>query len=354
MPKKDWMVNETELDDDQIRILQSMLDKSCIVEGCAGSGKSVLALIKAQRIQKEKGNDYQIIVYTKSLARFMNAGRKHLGLENQFTYHWDFVHRKLCPHSHYIIVDEIQDFTQEEVEQLVGAGDVFFFYGDSAQSIFEEYKNTINMNTIFEIQDVKTKAPKRWELYRNYRLPVPVAKVAQYVGVDLMPFDECTYKSKVKTMPLIIELNSLEEQVAHIADTLKRNSILDDVGIFAPSNSDVKDIHVQLNQLDVKHEVKYTEKDDNGRFNEVDTLNFNSPLPKVMTYHSAKGLQFGAVFLPNVQPTIGPKQKLLYVAMTRTYNHLYIYYSNEMPTPLSAIPPELYRTSDEAETIEDM
>lgn len=52
--KKDWMIKESELDDDQIRVLTATLDKSCIVSGCAGSGKSVLALIKAQRIQKEK------------------------------------------------------------------------------------------------------------------------------------------------------------------------------------------------------------------------------------------------------------------------------------------------------------
>lgn len=55
--KKDWMIRESELDDDQVLILQAALDKSCIVTGCAGSGKSVLALIKAQRIQQEKGKN---------------------------------------------------------------------------------------------------------------------------------------------------------------------------------------------------------------------------------------------------------------------------------------------------------
>ena len=59
--KKDWMIKESELDDDQIKVLMGTLDKSCIVSGCAGSGKSVLALIKAQRIQKEFGNNYKIL-----------------------------------------------------------------------------------------------------------------------------------------------------------------------------------------------------------------------------------------------------------------------------------------------------
>ena len=61
--KKDWMIKESELDDDQIKVLTATLDKSCVISGCAGSGKSVLALIKAQRIQKERGDNYEIIVY---------------------------------------------------------------------------------------------------------------------------------------------------------------------------------------------------------------------------------------------------------------------------------------------------
>ena len=53
MAKKDWMVKESDLekDDYEYRVLHAVLDKSCIVSGCAGSGKSVLALIKAQRLQ---------------------------------------------------------------------------------------------------------------------------------------------------------------------------------------------------------------------------------------------------------------------------------------------------------------
>ena len=53
------MIKESELDEDQIKVLMATLDKSCIVAGCAGSGKSILALIKAQRIQKERGNNYR-------------------------------------------------------------------------------------------------------------------------------------------------------------------------------------------------------------------------------------------------------------------------------------------------------
>lgn len=51
---KDFMVKESELDDIQMRVLNSVLDKNIVVAGCAGSGKSVIALQKAKRVQKRK------------------------------------------------------------------------------------------------------------------------------------------------------------------------------------------------------------------------------------------------------------------------------------------------------------
>ena len=120
MAKKDWMIVESELDDDQLKVLMATNDKSCLISGCAGSGKSVLALIKAQRIQKEKGDNYQIIVFTKSLCNYMNAGRETLGLHNEFYYHWQWKNSMGCPTSDYIIVDEIQDLRQKKYKILLG------------------------------------------------------------------------------------------------------------------------------------------------------------------------------------------------------------------------------------------
>ena len=182
MPKKDWMVKESDLDDDQLHVFNAILDKSCIVTGCAGSGKSVLALIKAQRIQRERGNDYQIIVYTKSLCGYMNSGREVLGLTNNFMYHWEWQNRRGMPSADYTIVDEIQDFTRDEIEEFIKATRKhFFFFGDSAQSIYKDFKKTVPVEDIlFEFPQYRP-STKTFDLYRNYRLPISVAKLAQNV-----------------------------------------------------------------------------------------------------------------------------------------------------------------------------
>lgn len=351
--KKDWMIKESELDEDQIKVLMATLDKSCLVTGCAGSGKSVLALIKAQRIQKERGNNYQIVVFTKALCHYMNSGRRELGLRNQFVYHWVWKHRKDCPSSDYMIVDEIQDFDEEEIKEFINATNKhFFFFGDTAQSIYEGLKDTMPVEAIGELLPRQDR-PKQFGLYRNYRLPITVARYVQKVGVDLDPFLESTYKSPEKAMPLVMRYSSLKEQIKAISDIIKRKD-LSDVAILLPDNDMVKSVGAMLSESGVEYEIKYNDSED--YHNNIDTLDFSSTNPKLMTYHSAKGLQFEAVFLPGIEDYIDDRSsdsKALYVAMTRTYRYLYVMYSGELPKPLNEISPTYYKTT-ETEEVEDI
>ena len=78
-----------------------------------------------------------------------------------------------------------------------------------------------------------------------------------------------------------------------------------------------------------------------------------------MTYHSAKGLQFGTVIMPQISPLSFDRkrrvsdQKALYVAMTRTCQNLYLLYSGSLPEPLSNIPTNLYKQT-EIDQVEDI
>ena len=376
--KKDWMIKESELDEDQLRVFNAVLDKSCIVSGCAGSGKSVLALIKAQRIQKERGNSYQIIVFTKALCGYMNSGREELGLVNEFMYHEEWRWKKYLKHyrngqsfwvyerdnsgnkipnmpkSDYVIVDEIQDFEQQEIMEFVQATRKnFFFFGDTAQSIYGGLKNTMPVQNIGRMLYQKGIDSKDWELYRNYRLPLPVAKYIQYVGVGLPPFIESIYKSQERTMPYVLHYENANEQISAIK-RIKENNDFTDVAILVPSGELVRQIGESLINLGLNVEMKYDDRQDFR--NSKNDLNFTSTNPKVMSYHSAKGLQFEAVFLPYIDSFVddrGDNSKALYVAMSRTYRYLYIMYSGQLPRPLNNIPASLFKTT-ETEEVEDI
>ena len=184
---------------------------------------------------------------------------------------------------------------------------------------------------------------------------MPVAKVAYKVGVDVGAFDEKTYKSTETKMPKFIKYDSQKGQIEAIHRIIKKNN-LEDVAILLPHNENVIDIHRQLSALGGNYEMRYNDKEDFR--NSKDTLDFDSTNPKIMTYHSAKGLQFEAVFLPFIEDFEEiddhgkSSRKALYVAMTRTYRYLYIMYTNCLPSPLSYIDKNLYKEK-EVDTIED-
>ena len=342
------MIKESELDDAQIRVLTATLDKSCIVQGCAGSGKSVLALIKAQRIQKERGNNYKVIVFTKALCSYMNADREALGLKNEFSYYWEWENKENCASADYIIVDEIQDFTEDEIKRFINSSKKnFFFFGDTAQSIYDgmENRKMVPVENIPSFISEKIRL-KPFPLYNNYRLPSPVAKIACQIGIDTS-YDDAVYKSSEKELPRIIQYENKDEQIDAIHRIIK-NRNLNDVAILLPRNTDVKLVYEKLKEKGGNYEARY--KVDR---NSADNLNFNSTNPKLLTYHSAKGLQFETVFIPFLESADMSKRKALYVAMTRTYRDLYMMYSGNLPQLFSELDRTLYTTT-EVEEIEDL
>ena len=110
----EFFIDYSSLDDFQRQLIDRKNNKSMVVSGSAGSGKSLIALHKAKQIAA-LGDSYTIIVYTKSLRKYFEDGLRHLGLRNVYHYHqWKHNQRRVK----YLIVDECQDFTREEIEEM--------------------------------------------------------------------------------------------------------------------------------------------------------------------------------------------------------------------------------------------
>ena len=82
MPKRSFYVKDSELDDYQVKIINKRTDSSFIVKGCAGSGKSILALWKAKQIQNENMGSWLFIVFTKALMQYMSDGITQIELQS--------------------------------------------------------------------------------------------------------------------------------------------------------------------------------------------------------------------------------------------------------------------------------
>lgn len=341
---KTFDVSEDTLDNAQLNLIDKTLDKSMLITGCAGSGKSVIAMYKAQQIM-DAGEDVIMIAFTKSLSRYMYQGKGDWHLGERFYYHWQWEHAG-CPSADYIIVDEIQDFSMEEIKMFISAARKnYFFFGDTAQSIYKGIKKTM---TVEDIQKMTGLEPL--VLYNNYRLPKAVAKITQnYVanspeyGFDgfAARYAERVYQSKENSMPSFIQFIDDKELTANIIKLIKENNYKN-VGIFVPRNEQVLHLKALFEKNNFDFELKYNADDFSSN---IDTLDFKTTKPKLMTYHSAKGLQFETVILPYYEGAADVEaRKALYVAMTRTYRYLYVMYIGELMAPLSDVDSILYKS----------
>ena len=331
----DWDVTEESMDDDQLDLIEYTDNKSMLVAGCAGSGKSVIAMHKAEQLHA-KGKDVILIAYTRSLSRFMRNGKADSSF--RFFHHHYWKHKLKMPKADYIIVDEIQDFTKEEIQEFIDAARMhYLFFGDTAQSIYRQYgKQTMTIAQIAQMTGLNT-----LQLYNNYRLPRPVAKITQnYVGVDVQEYKEKVYQNKETELPHFVHLNTEQEQIDILLRLVKDNGGRN-IGILLPNNPEVIRMSQEFSNNNVECEFKYNKGDND--FDYVDNLNFRTTLPKIMTYHSAKGLQFDMVILPMYNGANDDEsKKALYVAMTRTMHSLYVLYSTPTLLPPLNVPTHLY------------
>lgn len=341
---KFFNVDEKLLDEDQYDLISNEL-KSMVIAGCAGSGKSVIAMHKAQMLVKG-GRSVILIAYTKSLTSYMQVDFPHeLNTKDQkrFYYHWEW-EKANFPAADYIIVDEIQDFTMEEVDRMAKAARcAFFFFGDTAQSLYHFSKRTASVEEIAQRYGLDVLM-----LHSNYRLPKPVAQITQdYLGLNeqqgVRPYVPSIYKSEEKALPVFCACPDEQSMMTKIIDII-RTKKLRNVGILLPNNKKVIEALRAFVEAKEVCEYKYVDKEMALNTN---TLNFNNHYPKILTYHSAKGLQFETVIVPFYQaPTSEDEKKAFYVAMTRTYRNLYVPYISPLAAPLCNIPEHLYKVEE--------
>lgn len=346
MAKRSFYVKDSELDDYQVKVINKKTDNSYIVKGCAGSGKSILALWKAKQIQEQNKGSYLYVVYTRALRQYMSDGIKQVGLRENNVANFDacfsWGHNDLGELERdswkkglydYIIVDEAQDFSKEDIELLKSKSrKALLVYGDTAQQLYKflKDKQTVSMEDI----QYFTKFPVE-QLVFNHRLPKKIARLAEYLNSESDELEErCTEEGTDK--PKILEYSSKQEQFAAIAALIK-NKGMEDVGILFRNNKEVDEAYDYFTNEGIEVEAKsYRHKDE---------LDFTSDNPKLMTYHSSKGLQFENVFIPECIAEDPDDRNPLYVAVTRTYRALYIMHSGNLSCLFDNVPTNLYDDS---------
>ncbi len=338
-----WMIDASKLDDEQLEVLDLSPDIPKIVKGCAGSGKTVLAVHKADRIRKKEQGTFYILVYTRALRTFIDDGIIELGIpDTRVLYEWQW-RRQGAPEADYLLIDESQDFSAADIALFnKKAKKAVIFFGDTAQQVYPNkiiYENNQRDLTVTIEQIKAITGFDIIQLPNNHRLPESVAKLAQC----LLPKHEdivSNCKKKGGDKPVLKKFNSPSEELDWIINMIN-NENLKDVGILLPENVQVKLVYEYLEKKRLRAGVRYSE---NHRVHE--SLNFTGDTPNIMPYHSSKGLQFETVFLPFCEDTIENYfwQNPFYVAITRTMKSLFFTHSETLSPFFLKFPKDLYQS----------
>lgn len=330
-----WMIKESALDDDQYKI-RMLKNGNYLIEGCAGSGKTVLALQKAKELEDAGNEDYLIVLYTRALRSFVKDGLIKLGIDPDKVWNYDQLENSGYTEVDYIIIDEVQDFTEEQLKKLISmARKNYILFGDDAQQV---YREGLNLTGVKNVANLSAKDHKKLE--KNYRLPKAIARFSSRIKNDSDLETRCV--TEEGEPPRIIKCNSLVEELLCIK-TIIDAEYWTDVGILVHSNEQVAKLEQEFKKIGVDVEKKLNYENKN-----IENLDFYSSKPKLMTYHSSKGLQFEHVFMPSCEINTNKYnyQQAIYVATTRASETLDILFSNQLSPFISCIPKHFSENTD--------
>ncbi len=349
-----WMVPYDRLDDDQKDFVDHEIDKqgNIWVQGFAGSGKSVMlvhALVK--KVKKNPNLDACVIVFTHSLIDMFKKGISEIDPDNKLglsripvmTYHQ---FKRGNNHYDYIFCDEVQDLPENVLMEMRNRSNHLHVAGDSNQSIYDHGISPDRIGTVT--------SARPFILNRIYRLTRSIMAAVSNLLPNMDIFGARRDMTRQDVQIRLGQAYDKEEEVKYVWEqgsdaTAEGYS----AAILLPTHDDIFEFVNLLLRINEKPEWGLVEnkweKPNYGALNQHFKNNnikaeyvgnsygsfANASRHRnliIMTYHSAKGMDFDNVFLPFMSSTtyIRPQnQKTLFmVAMTRSKRNLFITYSD--------------------------
>ena len=345
-----WFIPYNQLDNEQLSFLQNVgnnRNSNYWLKGYAGSGKSVL-LIHCLLKEKERNPAARIIIvlYTHALIDMIRTGiPAQYSHTPVVTYHqfsrmngnWDLV-----------LVDEVQDLPERIVRDVQSKGTRVIVAGDVNQSIYEDVCATQQIERILTSQS--------FALGIIHRISRRIRQIAQFFCADRNGFNASSIGGMVERIPTLVHANTKSEETKWLLTAAKEYAQAGYApAILIPKHDYIFDFLQNILQLEGKpimpHEYSYKGKENYDNINDhlrLHGLKFqylgngagsfeqasSEHLVTVMTYHSAKGLDFKAVFVPFLTAGLeiwrddeNRSKTLFFVAVTRSREQLFLSYN---------------------------
>jgi superfamily I DNA/RNA helicase len=348
------------------------------VQGFAGTGKTLVVMHLLERIaQLNPNSSLCFITFTHALKDMVSDGlHGPVARRVQLRTHKQFLQEKA--RYDFVFLDEVQDISVADLQSIRQLADHLYLAGDADQRIYS--------NGASEGQIASALAPRTWKLLEIFRLTKLLQRVAQTILPSTRLIEGLHSARNAEVSVRLIKHDSSQAEASWVWREASRRAVAGDpVVILLPTHDAIARFSRSLTDALDLPEPPRAQKTRGGvydyaPFNEywqemdVNLMYFGSghgqlaeaeshPYVLVMTYHSSKGLDFLNVFMPGLgadayfvparaleeDPDLA--RRLLFVAVTRSRENLFISYNGRGPHEfLRNLPPEIFTEVTPAES----
>jgi len=337
----------TELSEEQLVVLNLPEKGRFLVTGPPGTGKTIMALKRAE-LANNSGMGVELIMMGKPLSEATSQAASGIGIDGDAKTYHSYLWRKYYQifkrqvhqvepyvHDWEAILEDINNLNHKRLEQIKSNSETLiidegqdmnkFFYL-FVQYLFENFTIFADDNQRLHddnssLEDIESfgQTNNVYYLNKNYRNTRQIAELALvfHTGVEKTP----ELPTKNGNKPIFRFVNSFQESVNTIVNW-ENNFPNKSIGVFTNTIGDQVRINKAMNGRTTNPTKYYNHKIKN-------VPDLSGPGIKLITYESAKGLEFDAVFLPEIQRFTEKNEEIytkmmLYVLTTRARETLYI------------------------------
>jgi superfamily I DNA/RNA helicase len=367
-----WMVEINDLDAVQARAIENILDnqqQNHWVKGFAGSGKTIVLTHVLKRLAASKPPvKVCFATFTHALKDLIESGLTESEVKKIDISTFNGL-GKLRNDYDLVVADEMQDIPSRVLPTLAKKSDVLVIAADLDQSIYRSACSVSELNAA-------VKPATEHQLREIHRINENVFEIAISVYSDAKVVSQTTVRQDDEQARIFEGVSMRDEFVTMFEEAVRVSAKESPSAILLPSKAlldkFISTIAAASSYAGTPPSVKDVERPEIGEqadpFKEINAyLKRNkSPLQVfgggsgslydsdtkkmvyLMTYHSAKGLDFANVFLPHLtddvslEPMKGAsddqERRLFFVAATRARERLYLSYHDEPHRFIEEIP----------------
>ena len=320
--------NQADLTIEQTEIMNLPTNKNFVIQGGPGTGKTVMTVFRAVHIASRIPNaNILVLVYNKPLCDFISTGLHHVHFnhpeieiqtldswtgsfwkkfdlgnppQNNGQKNWQQVGAILQNFHHHfynhIIVDEAQDCHPEFLKGLASISDHITCFADPNQKVFQnaQCSNIVDM-LVGTCEPAKYPTGAPITLTTNFRNTRQIAAVSSLFRPDDFNVSVQPAADQTGDRPILEKVANWDEELDKIV-TLSKNFLDQEVGIIVNYDK----VSWIAKELAEKLPPGTVQKHKTGAFGPGTKINWNLPGVKVVSYGTAKGLEFDLVIIPDL------------------------------------------------------